>query len=231
MSYQILIVDDSALIRRSIRSVIEGQSDWRVCGEAENGEIAVQKVSELNPTLVILDFQMPVMNGIEAARQISRIFPTLPMLMFTMHRSEQLEPLAKAVGIRRVVSKSSGMLDDLVSSITSLLQEVPATQETNAESAGEIASHARTTSSLYAQTCSASPSLACIIKCEEKNRLAALYEQATTKCSRTIAELRETMGTCTKEEYQRVEHRTNEARLKSEQARLSLEQHIATHRC
>ena len=44
VAYQILIVDDSTLIRRSIRSVIEGQSDWRVCGEAENGEVAVQKV-------------------------------------------------------------------------------------------------------------------------------------------------------------------------------------------
>jgi DNA-binding NarL/FixJ family response regulator len=132
---QILIVDDSALIRGSIRSVIEDQTGWRVCGEAENGEIAVQKVSELNPTLVILDFQMPVMNGLEAAREISRIAPRLPMLMFTMHRSEQLETAAKAVGISCVVSKSGGQLDDLISSITNILQEVRAAQTTKGESA------------------------------------------------------------------------------------------------
>ena len=124
MTCQILIVDDSALIRGSIRSVIEDQTGWRVCGEAENGEIAVQKISESNPTLVILDFQMPVMNGLEAAREISRIAPKLPMLMFTMHRSEQLETAAKAVGISCVVSKSGGQLDDLISSIINILQEV-----------------------------------------------------------------------------------------------------------
>ena len=122
--YRILIVDDSALIRNSIRMAIERQTHWRVCGEAENGEIAVQKVSELNPTLVILDFQMPVMDGLEAARQISRIAPTLPILMFTMHRSEQLETAAKGVGIACLVSKSSGTLDDLISSVSNILQEL-----------------------------------------------------------------------------------------------------------
>lgn len=128
MPYQILIVDDSALVRNSIRMAIERQTHWRVCGEAENGAIAVQKVSELNPTLVILDFQMPVMNGLEAARQISRIAPKLPILMFTMHRSEQLEIAAKAVGIECLVSKSSGTLDDLIASVSNILQKLPAAQ-------------------------------------------------------------------------------------------------------
>lgn len=135
MACQILIVDDSALIRRSIRSFIELQTDWTVCGEAENGEVAVQKVSELNPTLVILDFQMPLMNGLEAARQISRNAPKVPMLTFTMHRSEQLETAAKAVGISCVVSKSGGKLDDLISSITNILQELKAAQMKKGESA------------------------------------------------------------------------------------------------
>lgn len=140
MAFQILIVDDSALIRGSIRSVIERQDDWNVCGEAENGEIAVQKVTELNPTIVILDFQMPVMNGLEAARRIARIAPTLPILMFTMHRSEQLLAAAQAVGIKCVISKSGGMLDDLVSSITNIFQELAAAGTTNS-SAGRNISH------------------------------------------------------------------------------------------
>ena len=139
MAHRILIVDDSALIRRSIRSIIEGQTDWRVCGEAENGEIAVRKVSELNPTLVILDFQMPVMNGLEAARQMTRIAPKLPILMFTMHRSEQLETAAKGVGISCLVSKSSGTLNDLISSISNIFRELPAAQTTRVASAEENA--------------------------------------------------------------------------------------------
>ena len=67
MTRRILIVDDSALIRASLRSWIAKNSAWEVCGEAENGQIAVEKVEELHPDVVILDFQMPVMNGLEAA--------------------------------------------------------------------------------------------------------------------------------------------------------------------
>ena len=77
LSHSILIVDDSTLVRRLIRSYIEPYSAWRVCAEAENGEIAVQRVKELHPDVVILDFQMPVMNGIEAARQIALLAPIL----------------------------------------------------------------------------------------------------------------------------------------------------------
>ena len=95
-------------------------------GRQKNGEIAVQKVSELNPTLVILDFQMPVMNGLRSrSSDQCCIAPKLPMLMFTMHRSEQLETAAKAVGIKSVVSKSGLNLHDLISSITNILQELP----------------------------------------------------------------------------------------------------------
>jgi len=69
------------------------------------------------------------------------------------------------------------------------------------------------------------------MKCEEKNRLVAQYEAATTNFSEAVAELRKKMGTSTKEEYQRLERATNEARVKSEQARLALEQHAAKHGC
>src|SRR6201981_1465524 len=62
-----IIADDSAPVRRSLRSFIEQNSGWEICGEAENGKVAVEKVKELHPDIVILDFQMPVMNGLEAA--------------------------------------------------------------------------------------------------------------------------------------------------------------------
>jgi two-component system, chemotaxis family, protein-glutamate methylesterase/glutaminase len=75
LPYSILIVDDSTLVRGLIRSYIEPDAAWRVCGEAENGKVAVEKVKELHPDVVILDFQMPGMNGIEAARQIGRFCP------------------------------------------------------------------------------------------------------------------------------------------------------------
>ena len=86
--YSILIVDDNASIRRSLRSCIQQNTHWIVCGEADNGKIAIERVKELNPDLVILDLQMPIMNGLEAARQISRLAPNTAMLMFTMYNCE-----------------------------------------------------------------------------------------------------------------------------------------------
>jgi len=84
LPHTILIVDDNATMRRSLRSWIEQESDWQVCGEAEDGKVAVDKVKELLPDIVILDLQMPVMNGLEAARQITLFSPGTAMVMFTM---------------------------------------------------------------------------------------------------------------------------------------------------
>ena len=97
MQLKILIVDDSPSIRHLLRFFIEHNTDWQVCGEAENGQVAVEKVAELKPHAVILDLSMPVMNGLEAAREISRIAPDVQMVMFTMHTSEQLRKDAEAV--------------------------------------------------------------------------------------------------------------------------------------
>ena len=114
MSHTILIVDDNSTIRSSLRSWIEGTSDWQVCGEAENGQVAVEKVEHLHPDIVILDLQMPVMNGLEAARQISHVAPKTVMVMFTLHPSGELLRAARAVGVRDVVSKSDQLSDSLL---------------------------------------------------------------------------------------------------------------------
>jgi len=117
LKHTILIVDDSALIRRSLRSFIETRSDWDICGEAENGEVAVEKVKQMHPEVVILDLQMPVMNGLEAARQINQLAPETAMLMFTMHNSDELQTAARAAGIRQVLSKSDAAADHLMDSL------------------------------------------------------------------------------------------------------------------
>jgi DNA-binding NarL/FixJ family response regulator len=121
MAHRILIVDDNAAIRQSLRSSIERQEDLQVCGEAENGENAVARVKELSPDLVILDLQMPVMNGLDAARRIAQIAPQLPMLMFTLYSSEYLVTEARSAGIKDVFSKSDGVPDRLISAIQEIL--------------------------------------------------------------------------------------------------------------
>lgn len=120
MPCKILIVDDSPSVRTTLRRSLEQRIGWRVCGEAENGEDAIQKVRDLDPDIVILDLQMPVMNGLEAGREITRLAPEIPLLMLTMHRSDELVRLAQATGIKKVVAKSSGM-PDLIAAIQELI--------------------------------------------------------------------------------------------------------------
>jgi two-component system, NarL family, response regulator NreC len=117
MPRRILIVDDNTIIRRSIRYCIEQNTDWEVCGEAENGRLAVEQFQQLQPDLVILDWQMPVMNGLEAAREIHRIAPSTTMLMLTLHDFGSLRQEAQAVGIREVLSKTDQVSDRLLASL------------------------------------------------------------------------------------------------------------------
>ncbi len=120
MPLRILIADDSPAIRRLLRFFIEHNTDWQVCGEAENGQIAVEKVTELKPHAVILDLSMPVMNGLEAAREITRIAPNVQMVMFTMHTTDQLLKDAQAAGIKAVISKSDTIGNHLLASLRTL---------------------------------------------------------------------------------------------------------------
>ena len=117
----ILIVDDSSVVRRLIRSSIEEHTNWSVCGEAENGKIAVALVGELRPHLVILDLAMPVMNGLDAATEISRIAPGTPMIMFTMHAPNRLREDAERVGIKYVFSKENGFGNNVLEAMREML--------------------------------------------------------------------------------------------------------------
>jgi two-component system chemotaxis response regulator CheB len=103
---KILIADDSALFRRSLRTCLEQNPKLRVCGEAEDGRAAIDKVKELRPDVVILDWQMPVMDGIKAARHITRIAPEATVALLTLHSGPQITKKAQAIGIQRVFSKA-----------------------------------------------------------------------------------------------------------------------------
>lgn len=79
----ILIVDDYAMARSTIRELL-GWHEIPVCGEAQDGKEAVEKVKELSPDLVLLDINMPVMNGMEAAAEIRKISPSTKILFLTV---------------------------------------------------------------------------------------------------------------------------------------------------
>jgi DNA-binding NarL/FixJ family response regulator len=119
MRTRFLIVDDSELVRRSLRTVLQANPEWEICGEASDGVSAVELFKELRPNIVILDFQMPGINGIETARRMAEIAPAVPVVLFTQHASADLEKHAHEVGIRSVVSKTNafpmvGMIEALL---------------------------------------------------------------------------------------------------------------------
>ncbi|GAC1427837.1 MAG: hypothetical protein NVS1B11_17890 [Terriglobales bacterium] len=104
-NYSILIVDDNAAVRRSLRRVLESHPQWEVCGEAANGCEAITKAQQLQPDLIVLDLSMPVMNGLDAAGAIKGLMPDISILMFTVCSNSQLERVATAVGVNAVSSK------------------------------------------------------------------------------------------------------------------------------
>jgi DNA-binding NarL/FixJ family response regulator len=75
MITRILVTDNGDVVRRGTRQLLRQRADWQVCGEAADGQEAVEKVRQLAPDVVVLDFSMPNMNGIDAARQIRAIRP------------------------------------------------------------------------------------------------------------------------------------------------------------
>jgi DNA-binding NarL/FixJ family response regulator len=122
---RILIADDSAHVRRALRACLELNSNWKVCGEAGDGRTAIDAVRDTKPDVVLLDYAMPGMNGLEAAREIASISPGTAMLLFTMYASPHLESMAQDVGIRATISKSVGGVNAIVDAIEALDWSAP----------------------------------------------------------------------------------------------------------
>jgi CheY-like chemotaxis protein len=78
---RIPIADDSAVVRRGLRELIEHTLDWDVCGEAVNGAEAIERAREPHPDMLLLDFAMPGMNGFDTARELAKVEPNLPVLL------------------------------------------------------------------------------------------------------------------------------------------------------
>jgi DNA-binding NarL/FixJ family response regulator len=118
---RILVADDNPAVRNYLRSLLEQQSTWRVCDQAPTGAEALQRVKENPPDMILLDFQMPDLNGIEVARRIGELFPDIPILMVTIHISKQLADEARKIGIRGVCAKWD--VGSIVEAVDALLHQ------------------------------------------------------------------------------------------------------------
>lgn len=119
---KIVIVDDNDTLRHALVNMVTAHHAWIVCGQAANGLQGVQVTAKLKPDAVLLDFKMPLMNGLEAAREIRKNDPSIPIAMYTLDQNAQIEAEARRIGVRRVISKTemftslSESLDDMMTS-------------------------------------------------------------------------------------------------------------------
>jgi DNA-binding NarL/FixJ family response regulator len=120
LAARILIADDNPVVRKCVGRLLCGHQDWEVCGEAADGEQAVRLAKELAPDVLVLDFSMPGINGLEAARQIGRVSPKTAILLCTIFLSPQLVDLARAVGVAGTLGK--GDLNRMVVGIETILR-------------------------------------------------------------------------------------------------------------
>lgn len=120
----ILVADDHEVVRFGIRAIVEARSDWSVSGEATNGEEAIALALATFPDVLIVDYSMPVMNGLEVSRRLKSMHLHTEVLILTMHESEELLTEAILAGVRGFLFKSDAK-KHLISAVEALLDGKP----------------------------------------------------------------------------------------------------------
>lgn len=105
---KVLVVDDHAILRDGIRSLLESQQDILVVGEAADGAEAIEQIGKLFPDIVLMDISMPNMNGLDATRLIKEKFPQVKVLILTQHDNREYISPALQAGASGYVLKRSG---------------------------------------------------------------------------------------------------------------------------
>jgi DNA-binding NarL/FixJ family response regulator len=103
---RILIADDHDVVRSGLHAILSSQPGWEVIAEAEDGKRAVELAAQTQPNVAILDYQLPIINGVDATREIRAFLPQTEVLIFTMHESEPLIRELLEAGARGYLLKS-----------------------------------------------------------------------------------------------------------------------------
>src|SRR5215471_7002483 len=103
---RVLVVDDHAVLRRGIQSIVRAWPGWEIAGEAGSGEEAVRLNSLLKPDIILMDISMPGMGGLEATKVICQQQPEAKILLLTLHDSIEWVRTAFQAGARGYLLKS-----------------------------------------------------------------------------------------------------------------------------
>ncbi len=121
---RLLIADDHEVVRSGLRRILEAQPNWEVVAEAGDGKEAIDKAIETRPDVAVLDYSLPLANGIEVTRQIRARNPKTEILIFTMHDNETLVQELLKAGARGYLLKSDAKRH-LIGAIESLVAHKP----------------------------------------------------------------------------------------------------------
>ena len=107
---RVLLVDDHDQLRRGMHAFLSATDGIEICGEAGNGLDAVSRAVELKPELILMDIDMPFLNGIEATRQIKRLLPQIQVIVLTGSDTEEWSKAASDAGAAAIVPKTSSSM-------------------------------------------------------------------------------------------------------------------------
>jgi two-component system response regulator AlgR len=103
---RVLVADDDGLVRKLLSNLFKDEAGYELCAAAKNGEEAIALAKLHQPDLIILDFSMPVMNGVEAARELKKIMPNVPIILFTLFSPAATELALGEFSVDRIVPKA-----------------------------------------------------------------------------------------------------------------------------
>lgn len=107
---KVVLAEDHTIVRQGLRSILEQQAGIEVIAEAENGRVAVRIAEQMKPDVVVMDFSMPDLNGLEATRQIKQRVPEVKILILTRHANQEyVESILRAGASGYMIKKSAAV--------------------------------------------------------------------------------------------------------------------------